>query len=182
MNRIVKALGVLAASTVLLGGAAQAAPIQATVGTGEVKFNSGNSSERLAALPVTKYPALAPRVIYCVALPSAPQAGDVVEAFADFEITTPYPYNLLLASQIILTDSCTNTQGLEITEGAGYNCLPALHHCLVHRGGSLILTSDTYRRFVAVVAWSSTMNTAWRSGHALVVERDYGRLHGTWTR
>lgn len=140
-------------------------------------YDSGSNSERVTRLPITKFGSPMKRtVVQCVVLEKAPTAGEIIQTTSDFQVTNDQGYLVHFANQTLLTDSCTNHQGLEITEGAGYNCDPPLHHCPVNRTGLMVMQGNTYRRFVVTVAWSTTTKPEWTSGDYLVVQPDYGRL------
>jgi hypothetical protein len=40
----------------------------------------------------------------------------IIQASCEFEVTNPYTYNVMIASQIVLANNPTDVTGIEITE------------------------------------------------------------------
>jgi hypothetical protein len=113
-------------------------------------------------------------------LPVVLEVGDVILANAQEEFTNPGPENAYCATQIILTDSESSTEPLrngEITEEAGVNITPSMHHWTASQSGGINSpVSGTYW-VVFYVYWKDPHR--WLDG---VIERDYGQLDVTLIR
>lgn len=102
------------------------------------------------------------------------KAGQIVKAYAEFEVTNDARINIMVASQILLVKQLDyfNPHKIEVTEGNGFNVDPTMHHGLTTKIGSVLLTDD-FEGYLVLFAWAASdanPNTS------LAVERDYGKL------
>jgi hypothetical protein len=146
-------------------------------------FNSGNSSEMVTSLPVTKTGNPdSNQVVYCVDIGAVPPAGTIIMASSEVEVTNDISsYPPLVASQIYFADTCASTAGSEITETNGENCTNAQHHCTYVKSGAFTVTSQTItdhpdRHFVVLVVHAASGSYLWQAGDTVRVETDFGRL------
>lgn len=179
----------LVAAAILAAVAASAAPLAnvnltaapAAVMTAPavpLAFNSGDNSELVTTLPVTKSgtPDI-DRIVFCVDIGAPLPPGSVIFASAEMEVTSDITgYPPLVSGELILADSCSATTGTDITEPNGENCsLNVQHHCVKVATGVLIV-GTTSRHFVSLRMHAASGYAAWRSGDVVKVEPDYGRL------
>jgi hypothetical protein len=172
----VKFKPVVALLALLLAGCSTpAAAARAGVGAPEV-YNSGDFSELVTYLPVSRWPAPYIRtVVFCVDLGDAPLGGEVLFVHADMEVTNNLSYNLSFETHIMLTTSCAAVDGGEISESNGTNVHPHVdHHGVASRAGSLVVEVGNSRRYVNLIAFAGS-NVA-NPGDQLKVEQDMGRL------
>jgi len=139
-------------------------------------YNSGNSSELIAVLPVYQTGAVTKHVVYCVDLGIPPDPGAVLHVDGDFQITDDLDYAPYLGGQLLLASSCISVSGVEISEGSGFNCSVGQRHCTATRSGNITVPNANTRRFVVFVAWASSGSMLWQSGDSVTVDADYGRL------
>lgn len=138
-------------------------------------YNSGNFGERTARLTLGHYPDPAPKyVVYCIDLGTTPVGGEILSIQADMEVTNNLGYNVSIVTHPLLLESCSQVDGGEIAEANGENAIPAVHHEVAVRVGSLKVETGNSRRYVGLVAWASS--TAAQPGHYVQVMQDYGRL------
>lgn len=130
---------------------------------------SGDNSELVTQLPKGAIH----KVVYSIALPDL-NAGDVIEAHATFEATNPYTYNMMVGRYLLLATSDSSVIGTEISEAATRNITPGMHHDHIQDFGTFLVTDAMSGMFVNFVAYCDAQ--AATSGHAAVVEQDYGRL------
>lgn len=135
--------------------------------------NSGNSSEKVVNIDISKTnPPY--KVIYSVPLPDI-KAGDLVEMFGQFEVTTPQAYNVMIGRQLILSSHPnTPTASIEVSEAAAANVTKDMHHMVVNDYGSYIAAQDLSGYHALCTAHIAS--DAALAGHTVRIEPDYGRL------
>jgi len=132
--------------------------------------NSGNGSELATQLNIHT---VQKEVIYSVALPDL-YGGDVVEAYGTFEVTNPYPYNIMVGRLIILADSPSATTGIELSEAATRNISPNMHHDHIQDFAQYKVPQDVSGKYVNLISYSAASRSV--STSRAKVEQDYGRL------
>ena len=142
---------VLAAMLALLACLATApfASAQGASSSSKVKVaTTGNRSELVDTIPITKKPQVSPRVIMSLTpdVLGALQTGDQLEISAEAEITTdclfassecvgePYKFNPKIGARIVVSTSTTSAAGLEVVPRQEVNCRQKTpnrqHHCV----------------------------------------------------
>lgn len=173
MRRLIASLGLA-----LAFAAGCAAPAQQAAGglVGEpAAYNTGNFGERTARLTLGDYPDPAPKyVVFCIDLGTVPLGGEILTVMADLEVTNNLGYNVSIVTHLLLISSCSHTDGTEIAEANGENAIPAVHHEVPVRVGTLVVPAGNSRRYVGLIAWASS--TAAQPGHYVQVMQDYGRM------
>jgi hypothetical protein len=110
---------------------------------------TGNSSELVETIPITKRPGVSPRVVMSLVpgeLPSL-QTGDQLEATAEIEVTTdcraatsecvgkPYQFNPKVGATLVLAGSPNTASGLALAPRQEIICRQKLpdrqHHCMI---------------------------------------------------
>ncbi|MCX6191049.1 MAG: hypothetical protein NT109_02075 [Flavobacteriia bacterium] len=136
-------------------------------------YNSGNSSELIATLPITPSSPYQKMVIYSIPIANL-NTNDILQASCEFEVTNPYTYNVMIASQIILANNPTDITGIEITEANGFNVDQNMHHGVVIKTGTLTCSANYPMKYVNVIGYSASTQAL--ANHNLIIEQDYGRL------
>lgn len=136
-------------------------------------YNSGNSSELVASLPITTSSPYQKMVIYSIPIADL-KINDIIQASCEFEVTNPYIYNVMIASQIILANNPGDVTGIEITEANGFNVDKNMHHGVVVKSGTLSCAANYPLKYVNVIGYSAS--TQAQANNTLIVEQDYGRL------
>jgi hypothetical protein len=137
--------------------------------------NSGNSSERINTLPLTQGSPYTRRSVFSIELPEL-KAGDVISARGTFEVTNDNAYNVMAARLLLIGDTGGATTGTDISEAAGFNVTPAMHHGVIMDFGSYVVPADLPAgKRLNMVAYAAA-SAAPVSGAEITVEQDYGRL------
>jgi hypothetical protein len=138
------------ALTLGLAAAPQAALAQGTGSSSKVEVaTTGDKSELLETLPITKQPSKSARVVMSMTpnqLPSL-QTGDQLEVSAEVEVTTdcraptsecvrePYEFNPKVGARLVLAASPDTASGLEIAPRQEIVCRQKIpdrqHHCVM---------------------------------------------------
>lgn len=135
--------------------------------------NSGNNSEKVTSLPISGVQFPTYHVVYSIQLPTI-FAGDLIEAFATFEVTNPYPgLDIMICRVLRIGDAATSTTGTEISEEAGQNVPYSVHHGTYPDFGSIRGVPSMSEKYVNFIACANIYGHA---GKAVAVEQDYGRL------
>jgi len=135
-------------------------------------LDSGDHGEQVISIPVTRS-SLDRDVVYSVPVGDL-TSGHTLLMQTEFETTNDLGYNVMVASYVILADSPTATQGLEIAEANTYNVTPDMHHGITTKIGSLAITENLADQYVNVIVYSRASRASTSS--TLRVEPDYGRL------
>lgn len=134
--------------------------------------NNADGVERVKKLVVTKKAPYQKTVILRVPIVDIVE-GEMFLVFADAQVTSPYQYNVMLSSDLVLIEA--NDAVREIAEGQGQNFNNEEHHFSWPRHGTYIATSSKPgTNFICLRAWSAS--SAAGSGAKLTVDQDYGRL------
>lgn len=168
----------LLSAVVLVAVGASASSAALIAPEGPLAFTTGDNSELVTTLPVTKSGTPDNRkIVYCIDLGEAPPPGSIIYATAEVEVTSDVPtYPPLVSGVLILADSCTHLTGIEITEANGENCsFNVQHHCTLTKSGVLVVGADS-RRYVSLRLHSASGYAAWKATDFVKVEQDYGRL------
>lgn len=136
-------------------------------------LGNASSAERVSSLIITKGAPYRKTVIHRVAVIDI-EPGEMFLVHADAQVTTPYTYNVMLASDLVLMSDNGETV-IEIGEGQGQNFNREEHHFNWVRIGSYTASiARTGRWWFCLRAWSAS--TAASSGHKLAVNSDHGRI------
>ena len=134
-------------------------------------YTTKSFAELEKTLPLTTGSPYIMKVIYSIPLDKGVQAGDLLDVTVDMEVTSPHRYNVMYASQVLLTNSPTAVKGQIISRPSGYNLSPAMHHGKDVRVGKVrVASTDT--TYVNYVGW--TASTAATPDATLIVEQNYG--------
>jgi hypothetical protein len=141
------ALAALAALLACLAVAPAAGAQDAAASTVKVA-TTGDRSELVETIPITKKPQVSPRVIMSLTpgVLGAIQNGDQLEISAEAEITTdcrfessecigqPYDFNPKIGARIVISTSTTTAAGFEVVPRQEVNCRQKTpnrqHHCV----------------------------------------------------
>lgn len=138
-------------------------------------YNSGHYSELVSTVTITKPPAPNPWMpIMCVDLGTIPAANEILYVSAEVEVTNPQAYNIDVEARLMLTTSCTDNDGGEISDSTGYNLTPAMHHGTITKVGSWVTESGSTRNHVTLAL--AVESNASRPGDKLTIEQDHGRI------
>jgi hypothetical protein len=161
---------------VLAGCASPGTPADADADVGApAVYSTGDNSELVTTLPVkTDSSNVITKVVMCVNIDPVTD-GSIIYASAEAEYTNDLGYDPLIASMLILVDSCTLTAGAEVTEHNGEDCTRLQHHCVVVKAGLLQIVGFTSRHYVSLIAYAA--HTQAKAGDVLKVQQDYGRLN-----
>lgn len=152
----------------------------ATLGMPEV-FNSGNASELITTLKVTKPPAAAViKAVFCIDLGTPPVGGDVLDATGSVEVTNDLGFNVAVETHLMFTTSCTATDGGDISENSGMNDTPSLHHLFLMQAGTIIVETGNSRQFVVLLIQSAS--TAAQPTSTITINTEHGREAVKWWR
>lgn len=134
--------------------------------------NDADIAERVKKLAVTKKAPYQKTVILRIPVVDIVE-GEMFMVFADAQVTSPYTYNVMLSSDLVLIEADGAIR--EIVEGQGQNFNNEEHHFSWPRHGTYVATSNKPgTNFFALRAWSAS--SAAGSGAKLTVDQDYGRL------
>lgn len=177
MRRALAVIPAVALVAAIGVGGLTRAPLAVSPGGGAPQvYTTGDSGELVTTLPVTRSPGPYGRaVIYCLDLGDVPAAGEVLSVAADLEVTNDLNMNVNVETTVLLSSSCAGTDGTEIVEANGTNCIPAQHHCSPVRAGALVVPADNTYRCVVLVAYAQA-SYATTGVSTLRVEHDYGRM------
>lgn len=130
-------------------------------------YNSGNFSERYTKIP------LGSRVCVAQVLVPDAQAGDVVVAMADSEITSSRDTNTEIVTQLLWASGSGSITGDEISEENGSNVDINEHHKKLVSTGSVVVPSSRPLSYVSFVvgAFDGSIQPQY-----VVVETDYTRV------
>lgn len=135
--------------------------------------NTGNASELVTELPLTRGGPFEKRVLFSQELTDV-QQDEIIQVLCQFETTNDSGYNVMVASQVILTDDPSALTGLEITEASGFNVTSNMHHGKTVEVGTIQSPEAFPTAYVNVIAYAAS--TAAYEGEAIRVDQDYGRL------
>ena len=122
--------------------------------------------------------------LYSLKLPDL-KIGDVVQAHSQFEITDDLGFNVMIAHAMLVHDKETiaihgqRPEGQVISEYAGENVTPDMHHGFRTLAGSFAATSDG-DAWLSVVIYSASDSP--KPGDVIKVERGYGGLRAIVVR
>lgn len=133
--------------------------------------NSGNAGELATSLPMI--PNATKRVIYSIPLPDL-AVGDLVQAWATFEVTNPYQFNVMVGRSLLIGATADAITGTEISEPATRNITPGNHHDHIQDFGSYRAPIALTGKFLNLIAYAGSSQAV--AGDEAVVEQDYGRL------
>lgn len=136
-------------------------------------FGGRDYAERVAAIPITTGAPFARGVVYAEKLTDI-QAGSVIKATTDFQVTTLQPYETFVASTIIAAPTASATDGVELCEEYGDDIEKTGKHHTATRAGFWVADQDYAELWINTVMYAAS--TAAGSGHTMRVDRDYGRL------
>lgn len=137
------------------------------------QYDSGNFGELVASVPIPV--SLGAEIILYRIGPMELEAGDLLIGLGNVEFTNPNDYEAVVACQILLTTSPTDTTGYEMSEKAGTNVRSSTsHHMNLPTLGTITVpATDTYW---AVIIGNSASSSS--SGSPIMtVESDSGRLN-----
>jgi len=135
--------------------------------------NTGDNSELVTSLLLTNGSPYTGVVIFSQELQNV-QEGEIIMVLCQFEATNDLGFNVMVASQVILADSPTTVQGIEITESRDFNISPAMHHGKIVEVGTISSPENYGTSYVNVIAYAASTKAS--TGNILKVEQDYGRL------
>jgi len=114
--------------------------------------------------------------------------GDVFEVLSQYEVTNNTFITVMYADTVILSANPNETQNFKgfkntgndpiIAPGNGYNCTPSLHHCVMNKIGTFMVTQEildhigTNDAYVIVLFWSQ--NIRWKENLTLDVDSHKG--------
>lgn len=137
-------------------------------------YGNIDNAELVSSIPITgRGKPYKPVVVMSVDLGSIKNQS-LIFATAEYQVTTPYTYNVMIASYLVLADSKTGTTGFEINERSGQNFNREEHHFRDTRVGWFAAKQAYARQYLNLVLY--TASTAALSGHKMTVDKDYGRL------
>lgn len=125
-------------------------------------FDSGSHSELLGTLPGDGVP----HVIYSVDVGSI-NAGDIVMADSEAQLTNDNSAPAQLAGQLILASASTSTTGTELDEANTFQLTPDMHHGNRLKGSIENFLVGPSKHFINYIAWTDK---------PLTVEQNHGRL------
>lgn len=133
------------------------------------------NSEVWSSIAITKTYPWAYRVLYTVALPDL-YAGDLVEARVTYQLTNPYPFNVMSARFLAISDHATNATLYThfVSRPAGRNITDNMHHDVIHDFGTFRVPSFMSGKHLVLIVYAAS--SASTSGQALQVNQNYGRL------
>lgn len=138
-------------------------------------FTTGNKSERITALPVTRLPYRL-FTLYSLKL-SGVKKGDVIHALAYGEVSNRVGYNVMVAYNLQLATGPKPEDKIdEITERRGTNVDPTMHHFEPYDGDYYTFKQDFSQVYVNFVVNSASDHPVRKDTDTLKVESDYGRL------
>jgi hypothetical protein len=125
-------------------------------------FDSGSFSELIGTLPGDGVP----HVVYSVDVGSI-NAGDIVMADSEAQMTNDSGVPAQLAGQLILASASTSTTGTELDEANTFQLTPDMHHGNRLKGSIENFLVGPSKHFINYIAWTD---------EALTVEQNHGRL------
>lgn len=140
--------------------------------------NSGPSSELRQTLVISGLAQPYQHVVYSVRLPVI-QAGDIIKAWATFEVTHEFAENVMVCRGLRICASATATAGTKISADSCRNVTPGMHHDSIQDFGSIVGTPGMSQMWLNFVAYANHYELP---GAAVRVEPDYGRLFVEVTR
>lgn len=135
-------------------------------------FYKEDTFEHTKLLPVSPW-TLHPEVIYSVHVEEASK-GDILSITTSFEVTNDLPYNVMISSAIVLTNSEVEVKGVALDRPSAWNVTPDMHHGVVNRCRQFKLPEDISNKYVNVIAGAAS--DAAKPNDVLTVEQQYGHL------
>lgn len=135
--------------------------------------NSGDNSELVPHLYLSYANGYRFEALYSIPLPDL-HPGDLVDLRATFEVTNPHSYNCMCARYLIIADNPKDVTGIMVSEAAGRNVTPNMHHDVHHDFGTLKVTEEMTGKHAVCVAYAASTKAG--PTNAIFVEQDYGRL------
>jgi Concanavalin A-like lectin/glucanases superfamily len=149
---------------------ATASPVAVTTSA----FDTGSSSELVSSIPITSFSADETRVVYSLPLHSI-QAGEVLRAAANLEVTNPRPYTVTDSVRILLGLNPTDTSGSPVTPWTSVGQTPDMYHWTLPLSGVYHATSNLGTRYLKVIVKARTTTTP-QPGDTLTVQPNFGGL------
>lgn len=136
--------------------------------------------ERYDTIPITAgspYTILAPIVAQVGPQSGGILTGDIFIVISEFQVTTPYNYNVHLAGalRIATTTATGSSNGADIGEGNGQNFNREEHHFTIRKSGMWVADKDYDSQYIRLDIHAASSAAA--SGDRLVVNQDYGFMH-----
>ena len=136
-------------------------------------YGNETAPERLKSFPITgrryqKY------VVQSVRIPDV-RKGDLLHAEFEFQLTTPYRYNVMVASLRIVASSPNDTVSTErlVAQANGENIDNQIRHKPIRRQGWWVAKRDYPELYLNAVGYAAS--TASKKGHRIRVDQKYGR-------
>lgn len=134
--------------------------------------NNADGAERVKKLVVTRRGPYQKTVILRVPVVDIVE-GELFLIMGDAQVTSPYQYNVMLSSDLVLIEADGAVR--EVAEGQGQNFNNEEHHFNWPRHGAYTATSNKPgTNYFCLRAWSAS--SAAGSGAKLTVDQDHGRL------
>jgi hypothetical protein len=167
-------LGALGVTTT----AAEGAPAPAQQRPRVDHYTTGANAELVPAITRVSKPPYRFTTLFSLRLPDL-KAGDVVQAHGQFEVTNDLGFNVMIAHAMLVHRSETvvvhsdKPEGQVLSEYAGENVTPDMHHAFRTLVGSFAATVDG-DAWLSVVIYSASDSP--KPGDTIKVERGYGGL------
>jgi len=133
-------------------------------------FYGQDLSEKVTSLNIYSQVA---QVIYSVPI-AAISNNSILQITAAFEATNPYPYNVMIGSNVILADSPIACLGVLLDPANAFNITPGNHHGVVVKARNWQSAYNYTNKYVNLVAWAASSNAA--ANDKLIIEQSYGHL------
>ncbi len=140
------------------------------------QYTTGDSSELTEVIPVTSNTTGPENAIIFSLKVSDLKCGDVVHAFAEFQVTNDQSYPIDVSSQIVLA-SDTSSPSHPLSRVNGLRLSHAMHHGTIVKQGAVEITPEIFEssmRYVQVLCHAQAHEPP--VGDSLTVNQDYGRL------
>lgn len=135
--------------------------------------NDPTFSERADTLPLTTGSPFTFTSVISETVPDV-RAGDVIDVWANCQVTSEHQYNVMAASFIAIGTSSSDTTGEDVTERTGQNFNREEHHFIIQQFGRFEATADMGTVHFNLVVYVASSAAA--SGDTIIVDQDYGRM------
>jgi hypothetical protein len=108
--------------------------------------------------------------------------GSLIDVVASCQISSKNPYNLMVASAVIMHETAGNAYetslaawgGQEICEAVGTNIDNNVHHLPIQRADKRLARGTYGDAHITLITYAAS--TAYKSGDIITVDKDYGSM------
>ena len=128
-----------------------------------------NLEERISYLDMTN----SKKVIYSILVPEL-AVDDILILTSAFEVTNNNNINVMIGSDVRLSDSSNSVDGIILDRAYAFNVTPGMHHGVMMHARQYKVKKNCFNKYINLVVWSASDEAI--PGMKLVIEKGYGHL------